>query len=63
MVMQYQFIQEIADNKKISSALYNAKRVDFIAVADYSKSSVLYKRVCLLIDMISARIKYQNEVR
>ena len=49
--------------KKISSALYDAKRVDFIAEADYSKSSVLYKRVCLLIDMISARIKYQNEVR
>ena len=34
----------------------------FIAEANYTKSSQLYKRMCLLIDMISARIKYQNEL-
>ena len=48
--------------QKVSNDLLQAKRVDFIAEANYTKSSILYKRICLLIDMISARIKYSNEV-
>tara|TARA_Y100000389_G_scaffold126810_1_gene124138 strand:- start:2689 stop:3519 length:831 start_codon:yes stop_codon:yes gene_type:complete len=50
------------EQKKVSKELLSAKRVDFIADADYTKRGVLYKRMCLLIDMISARIKYINEV-
>lgn len=48
--------------KKVSNDLLAAKRVDFIAEADYTRNSILFKRICLLIDMISARIKYRNEV-
>tara|TARA_Y100000287_G_C14160547_1_gene324476 strand:- start:17 stop:847 length:831 start_codon:yes stop_codon:yes gene_type:complete len=48
--------------QKVSNDLLQAKRVDFIAEANYTKGSILYKRICLLIDMISARIKYSNEV-
>ena len=50
------------EQKKVSADLLSAKRVDFIAEANYTKSSILYKRICLLIDMISARIKYTNEL-
>ena len=50
------------DQKKVSADLLSAKRVDFIAEANYTKSSILYKRICLLIDMISARIKYTIEL-
>ena len=48
--------------KKVSNDLLAAKRVDFIAEANYARNSVLFKRICLIIDMISARIKYRNEV-
>ena len=50
------------EQKKVSADLLSAQRVDFIAEADYTKSSILYKRICLLINMISARIKYTNEL-
>ena len=50
------------EQKCVSSELLRAKRVDFIAEANYTKKSMLYKRICLLIDMISARIKYSNEL-
>ena len=48
--------------KKVSNDLLAAKRVDFIAEANYTRNSTLFKRICLIIDMISARIKYRNEV-
>ena len=48
--------------KKVSNDLLAAKRVDFIAEANYARNSILFKRICLIIDMISARIKYRNEV-
>ena len=48
--------------KKVSYDLLAAKRVDFIAEANYARNSILFKRICLIIDMISARIKYRNEV-
>ena len=47
---------------KVSNELLSAKRVDFIYEADYTKSGILYKRICLLIDMISARIKNANKL-
>lgn len=50
------------EQKKVSAELLSANRVDFIAEANYTKSSILYKRICLLIDMISARIRYNNEL-
>ena len=49
--------------KKVSKDLLLANRVDFIAEANYSLSSPLFRRICLLLDMISARVKYINEVR
>ena len=51
-----------SEQKKVSKELLSAKRVDFIAEANYKKDSDLYRRICLLIDMISARIKYINEI-
>ncbi len=48
--------------REVSKDLLAAKRVDFIAEANYTKTSVLFKRICLILDMISARIKYRNEV-
>ena len=51
-----------SQQKKVSNDLLSANRVDFIAEADYTKNSPLYKKMCLLIDMISARIKYENAV-
>ena len=54
--------KDSSQQAKVSKELLMAKRVDFIAEADYKKNSVLFKRMCLLIDMISARIKYTNMV-
>tara|TARA_B100001113_G_scaffold89888_1_gene71925 strand:+ start:3726 stop:4556 length:831 start_codon:yes stop_codon:yes gene_type:complete len=51
-----------SEQKKVSRDLLSANRVDFIAEANYKKNSILFKRMCLLIDMMSARIKYINEV-
>ena len=48
--------------KKVCSELLSAKRVDFISEANYKVNGILFKRMCLLIDMISARIKYTNAV-
>ena len=56
------FPKNSSRQKKVSKELLSAKRVDFIAEANYDKNSILYRRMCLLIDMISARIKYTNEV-
>ena len=54
--------KDSSEQKKVSNDLLSANRVDFIAEANYTKNSALYKRMCLLIDMISARIKYENAV-
>ena len=51
-----------SEQKKVSNNLLEASRVDFIAEANYTKNSPLYRKMCLLIDMISARIKYENVV-
>tara|TARA_B100001059_G_scaffold117372_1_gene117650 strand:+ start:32 stop:862 length:831 start_codon:yes stop_codon:yes gene_type:complete len=51
-----------SEQNKVSNNLLEARRVDFIAEANYTKNGLLYKKMCLLIDMISARIKYENAV-
>jgi hypothetical protein len=50
------------EQKKVCTELLSAKRVDFISEANYKVNGILFKRMCLLIDMISARIKYTNAV-
>ncbi|MEC7832707.1 MAG: haloacid dehalogenase-like hydrolase [Pseudomonadota bacterium] len=47
---------------KICKQLLNAKRVDFIAHANYSTESELFKRTCLLLDYIVSKIKYNYEL-
>ena len=48
-------------NRKTCINLFNAGRVDYFAAADYSKSSDLIRRTCLLIDKIIAGIRVAEE--
>jgi hypothetical protein len=41
--------------------LYKAGRIDFYAAADYRRSSDLFKRTCLLIDLMLAGIRVAEE--
>jgi hypothetical protein len=43
--------------------LFKARRCDFYAIADYRKSSDLWKRTCLLLDRIIADVKVREEAR
>lgn len=45
----------------ICRELLQAKRVDFIAKADYRKDHELYKRTTLLLDAVITHIEYQRE--
>ena len=47
---------------KICEQLFKANRVDFISEADYRKGSNLYKRTCLLLDYVIAKIRYTIEL-
>ena len=47
---------------KTCKQLLNAKRVDFIAQANYTKESELFKRTCLLLGYIISKIKYNFEL-
>ncbi len=41
--------------------LYQAGRIDFFATADYRRSSDLFKRTCLLLDLMLAGIRVEEE--
>ena len=41
--------------------LFDAGRIDFYAAADYTRSSDLFKRTCLLLDRIIADIRVSQE--
>ncbi len=41
--------------------LYKAGRIDFFATADYRRSSDLFKRTCLLLDLMLAGIRVEEE--
>ena len=47
---------------KICKQLLNANRVDFLAQANYKKGGELFKRTCLLLDYVVAKIKYNFEL-
>ena len=46
----------------ICKELFDANRVDFISEADYKKGSDLYKKTCLLLDYVVAKIRYSTEL-
>ena len=48
---------------KICEQLSKAHRVDFISEADFRKGSDLYKKTCLLLDYVVAKIRYTIELR
>lgn len=41
--------------------LYKAGRIDFFAAADYSRSSELFRRTCLILDRMLAHIRLEEE--
>ena len=47
----------------ICKELSQANRVDFIAEADYRKNSKLYKKTCLLLNYVVAKIQYNLELK
>ncbi len=47
----------------ICNELFQANRVDFISEADYRKGSDLYKKTCLLLDYVVAKIRYSTELQ
>ncbi len=57
-------VYEKKQKKQINTCkqLLNTNRVDFIAEADYNNKGQLYKRTCLLLDHIVAKIKYSVEL-
>ncbi len=48
---------------KISKGLLKANRVDFIAPADFSEKSILYKNMQYLLDYVIAKIKYRLKLQ
>ena len=55
--------KKLNDQVKICQELSNANRVDFIAEADYRKGSELYKKTCLLLNYVIAKIGYNLELK
>ena len=47
----------------ICKELFEANRVDFISEADFTKDSDLYRKTCLLLDFVVAKIRYTIELK
>ena len=56
------FQKKLKAQVKICEQLFKANRVDFISEADFRKGSNLYKRTCLLLDYVIAKIRYTTEL-
>lgn len=54
--------KKLKDQVSICKKLSQAKRVDFIAEADYRKDSDLYKKTCLLLNYMISKIRYDLEL-
>ncbi len=48
---------------KISKNLFKARRVDFIAPANYNQNYPLFNKTCLLLDFIVAKIRYNLQIK
>ena len=48
---------------KISKNLYKARRVDFIAPANYNQNYPLFNKTCLLLDFMVAKIRYNLQTK
>ena len=48
---------------KISRNLYKARRVDFIAPANYNQNYPLFNKTCLLLDFMVAKIRYNLQIK
>ena len=55
--------QKNQEQIRISKSLLKANRVDFIAPANFSDKSELYKNMLLLIDYVVAKIKYNLQLK
>ena len=55
--------KKLKDQVKICRELSKANRVDFIAEADYRSNSELYKKTCLLLNYVVAKIEYNLELK
>jgi len=55
--------KKLKEQVSICKNLSKAKRVDFIAEADYRKSSDFYKKTCLLLNYVISKIRYDLELK
>lgn len=55
--------KKLREQVNICKKLFEANRVDFISEADFRKDSDLYKRTCLLLDYVIAKIRYAIELK
>tara|TARA_Y100000741_G_scaffold363321_1_gene351308 strand:+ start:532 stop:1371 length:840 start_codon:yes stop_codon:yes gene_type:complete len=54
--------KQLKEQVSICKELSEANRVDFISEADFRKNSDLYKKTCLLLDYVVAKIRYTIEL-
>ena len=55
--------KKLKDQVNICKELIEANRVDFISEADFTKDSDLYRKTCLLLDFVVAKIRYTIELK
>ena len=54
--------KKLKEQISICKELSEANRVDFVSEADFRKNSDLYKKTCLLLDYVVAKIRYTIEL-